>query len=244
MNSQLILAATAVIFAGAAMAGDVVGRVYDVGVSDAGRNGIPAVSVTIKDANEQVVGNGITDGKGNYTVAIQVPARMKLRAYYEKIGYFSYPTIRDVVLSVPVRVPLARGNASSEYYKVVVESMGSKTEDPSEAAQVIAAVAALPKSDIAKILDQLKVEAPTPVQTQFAAAERTTKTLSSVLESMKGKREWAGVKAYANVPSPGSIWLYGTVENAAQKQAVEGFTKSLDKGSLTVKNDVIVRAAN
>src|ERR1700740_367357 len=97
MNERLMRAVMLLLAAVAPSVGlcaDVLtGLVYDLGGNNPKTSGIPGVSVSVRDAHEQALGNGITDARGNYAIEVQGDAKTPLFARYEKVGYFAYPTI-------------------------------------------------------------------------------------------------------------------------------------------------------
>lgn len=248
MTSRLVQGLISLAFASGASPGVcaelLIGSVYDLG-GNAATSGIAGVSVTVRDSKEQAVGSGITDGKGAYSIEVRAPTG-KLVAYYEKIGYFAYPTIRQVssLKGAQPPVALSKGSASTEYYKAVVAYVAkANTENPKDSALFVAGLAGLPAGDKAKVVEQLKVSSSPSLFAEFVAADKTSESSAQVLEKLKytGMAHYKGIKAYPNFPQTGSIWLYGSVSDPALIKAVESIARSVE-GVKTIQNDVKVRA--
>lgn len=249
MTSRLIQSLVSLVFASGPYLGACAellsGSVYDLGGKNVASSGIAGVSVTVRDSKEQDVGSGITDGKGVYSIEVRAPAGGVLFAYYEKIGYFAYPTIRQVSSMKGAQPPVAlsKGSASGEYYKTVVAYVAqANAENPKGSALVIAGLAGLPTGDRAKVMEQLKANSSPSLFAEFVVADKTSQSSAKVLEMLNytGIADYKGIKAYPNFPQTGSIRLYGYVSDPSHVKAVESIAKSVE-GVKAVKNDVKVR---
>ena len=250
MSKQIIALSCVVLLTASscALGQDVLsGRVKELLPAEQAASGIPGVSVKVVDSSKKVVGQGITDGKGSYTVAVQPGIRGGVQALYEKVGYYSFPTPREVksLKATQPDVFLSRGGASNEYYKAVAQgTVQVSSAGAAESSQAAAVIASLPSRDREKVMEELKATAPLAVIKEVSAAQKANEFSEAIRVKLRatGGGELELVRAQANFPKTGDIWLYGEVFGMGSKKNVYEIARSVE-GVRDIKNDVWVKAS-
>lgn len=224
------------------------GEVYDLGEPNSAKSGIGAVTVILREANGQVVTRGITDATGSYALNLPGEPKGTLSASFEKVGFFSYPTLRQVMqlkVAQP-KVPMSRGGAQSEYYRAVAGSViKASSTDGNEGRQAIAAVATLPTADKVRVEGELKAAASPKLLKDFEAASRLSTTTSQFTNQLID-RKWGyfdvgDLRVVPSDPRTGVVWMTGSVPDRQQRTKLEQLLKEVE-GVKGVQNDLVVRS--
>jgi hypothetical protein len=223
------------------------GSVRELLPSDQAQGGLAAVTIKIVDVNRNEVGHGISDGQGSYSVEVAKAAKAPLRARYEKVGYFSFPTFREVK-SLKGRqqdVLLSKGGASNEYYRAAARgAVQLSSAGPEQSSQAATIIASLPPTDRDRVVEHLKTEGSPALARDIAVAKLAMDYSDAIRGKLRGSTELQLVRTQANFPTIGAVFVYGEVPAPAWKKNVNDVASAVAGVTGTkVQNDVVIKAA-
>lgn len=227
-----------------AAAGELRGRVMDLGATEDGLSGLGGVSIRIKDKASNPIAVGTTDSVGAYRIALPNDLSTKVWVTYSKALYYSNPEVKEVdpSLKKSVDVYLSKGSATGEYYQRVARNSDILSrKDPESTKDIASSIAALPPSDRDQVTKSFGTDTSKDLADQISSAERANLLTASLLAKFKasGDSGYSNVKLHSNFPKTGSVLIYGSVPDAEKLKFTEEWVKSM-KGSTIVNNQIQV----
>ena len=228
-------------FQAGAIGPELQGTVKNLGDANQNNNGVAGVSISIKDKNGKEIGSGLTDAKGNYKIGL-LKQPSHLTAYFDKLGFQSRPTIRQIPDSTLEQKPvfLVQEGASSVYYKNVATSIAAA--GPAEKKEKTGLVAALPETDRSYVKQHLMQAGARATLDELKSAENMRYLASTVKEKLLPENSVKNLTIEAGSVM-GSVLMGGFVNSLVQKKQVEAVVKSVD-GVHDVQNNLKVEGSS